>query len=158
VRVAAHDGHPRLGDPLLGTDDVDDPLAGVVDPEHGDPVGHAVGHQGVDLPLGQRVPDPQRPTLGGDPVIDGGQGQIGPANRAPRQGQRFEGLRGGDLVDQVKVDVQQVGLAAAPGDHHMVVPHLVEQGSRPAQRITRGVASDDGRAAGELAGGVVRPY
>ena len=35
VGVAADDGHARLGDPLLGTDDVDDALAGIVQPVEG---------------------------------------------------------------------------------------------------------------------------
>ena len=49
VRVAAHDGHPRLGQPELRADDVDDALARVADAVERDPELGAVGLELVDL-------------------------------------------------------------------------------------------------------------
>ena len=48
---------------------------------------------------------------GGDVVVLGGDGEVGPAHGAAGQAQAVEGLRAGHLVDEVEVDVEQVGLA-----------------------------------------------
>ena len=37
--------------------------------------------------------------------------ELGTAHGAPAQAQAVEGLRAGDLVDEVEVDVQQIGFA-----------------------------------------------
>ena len=47
---------------------------------------------------------------------------------APGQAQAVEGLGRGDLVDQVQVDVEQVGLAVGLADH-VALPDLVGQGA-----------------------------
>ncbi len=44
-------------------------------------------------------------------MVLGRDGQIGAAQTTAGQAQALEGLGAGDLVDQVKVDVDQVGLA-----------------------------------------------
>ena len=49
VGVAADDGHSRLGEPQLGTDDMDDALARVAEPVAGDAEVAAVGQQSVHL-------------------------------------------------------------------------------------------------------------
>ena len=46
-----------------------------------------------------------------DVVVLGRDRQVGPAHRAAGQPQAVEGLRAGDLVHEVQVDVEQVGLA-----------------------------------------------
>ena len=45
--------------------------------------------------------------VGGRVVIGGGEGLVGAADRAAGQAEAVEGLRRGDLVDQVEVDVDQ---------------------------------------------------
>ena len=52
-------------------------------------------------------------SLGRDVVVLGGDGEVGPADGAAVEAQAVEGLGRGDLVDEVEVDVEQVGLAVA---------------------------------------------
>ena len=127
MAVAAHDRHPRLRDALFGPDDVDDALAGIVEAVEGDYLLLAVGDECVDLSLGQRIANSQAPLCGGNAMVDGGQGQVGPAHGSPCQAQGFEGLGGGHLVNQVEIDVKEIGLAGSR-IHDVVVPHLFEQG------------------------------
>ena len=45
---------------------------------------------------------------------------------APGHAQAFESLRRGDLVDEMKVDVQKIGLiAGGPGPDHVGIPQLL---------------------------------
>ena len=60
----------------------------------------------------------------GDVVVGGGDGEVGPAHPAAGQADAVEGLRAGDLVDEVEIDVEQVGLARRAA-HHVAVPHLL---------------------------------
>ncbi len=64
---------------------------------------------------------------GGDVVVLGGDGEVGPAHRAAGQAQPVEGLRRGDLVDEVEVDVEQVGLAVGGADEVLVPDLLAER-------------------------------
>ena len=56
----------------------------------------------------------------------GGHGQVRAADRAAGEAQAVERLRAGDLVDEVEVDVEEVGLALRRSDH-VAVPHLLAQ-------------------------------
>ena len=58
--------------------------------------------------------------------------QLGAPHLAPREPQRFEGLRTGDLVDQVPVDIEQAGAVLAPLDD-MRVPNLLVECARFAR-------------------------
>src|SRR5260370_389451 len=55
--------------------------------------------------------------------------RVEPAHLAAGELQPFEGLRCGDLLDQVKIDVDQVSAFALRGDD-MALPDLVEEGAR----------------------------
>ena len=95
----------------------------------------AVALQRLDLDARQLVEDLRRAhrAVGGHVVVGGGQGAVGPADLAAGDAQRLEGLRRGDLVDQVEVDVEDsVG-------HLVALPDLVEQGvgHRWAQLLLR---------------------
>src|SRR5580704_2674306 len=57
-------------------------------------------------------------------VVLGSDGQVGPAYLAVGRAQPVEGLRAGDLVDEVEVDIEQVGLAFR-ATHHVGVPDLL---------------------------------
>ena len=62
---------------------------------------------------------------GGDVVVDGGDGAIGAAHLAAGEAEAFEGLRRGDLVDQLQVDVEQRRLALGRDDD-VLVPDFFE--------------------------------
>ena len=117
VAVAADDGHARLGQPELRADDVHDALLGVAHRVQPDAELRAVAPQGLDLGPGHRVGDRQLDVDGGHVVVLGGQREVGPAHRPAGQTQPVERLRAGHLVDQVQVDVEQVGLALAAVHH-----------------------------------------
>jgi hypothetical protein len=110
VRVAADDGHARLGDAQLGADDVHDALIARVHVVELDAEVGAVLAQRGNL-LGRDLVDDVEAALdgGGHVVIDGRDGAIGTAHLAAGQAQAFKGLRRGDLVEQLQVDVEQVG-------------------------------------------------
>ena len=63
---------------------------------------------------------------GRDVVVLGGDGEVGAADGAAGQAEAVEGLGRGDLVDEVQVDVEQVGLAVGGADD-VVVPDLLAQ-------------------------------
>jgi hypothetical protein len=112
VRVAADDGHAGLGDAELGADDVDDALVARVDVVELDAEVGAVLAQRGDLRGGDLVDDVEAAfDGGGDVVVDGGDGAIGAADLAAGEAQAFKGLRRGDLVEQLQVDVEERGLA-----------------------------------------------
>ena len=64
-------------------------------------------------------------------VVHGRDGQFGPAHPAPGQADPVEGLRRCHLVDQVQVDVEQVGFSVAGADH-VALPYLFGQRGRRA--------------------------
>ena len=110
VAVAAHDGHARQRAPLLGSDDVHDALPGIAHREVDDAELLGVLAQHLHLPGRDRVGDRLIDVGGRHVVVLGCHGEIGPPHRPTRQPQPVERLRAGDLVHEVQVDVQQVGL------------------------------------------------
>ena len=92
VAVAADDGHARLGQALLGADDVDDALAGVAHRVLGDAELGAVGPQHLDLLARDRIGDRLVDVGGRDVVVLGGDGEVGAADRAAGQAEAVEGL------------------------------------------------------------------
>ena len=127
VAVAAHDGHAGQGQPLLGADHVDDALAGAAHRVLDDAELGGVGPQHLDLLARDRVGDRLVDVGGGDVVVLGGDGQVGAAHGAPVEAEAVERLRRGDLVHEVEVDVEQVGLALGPV-HDVALPDLVAEG------------------------------
>ena len=108
VRVAADDGHAGLGDAEFGADDVDDALVARVDVVELDAEVGAVLAQRGNLRGGDLVEDVEAAfDGGGDVVIDGGDAAVRAADLAAGETQAFKGLRGGDLVEQLQVDVEQ---------------------------------------------------
>jgi hypothetical protein len=63
---------------------------------------------------------------GGDVVIDRGDGAISPAEFAAGHAEAVEGLRAGDLVDEVEIDVEDAGFACGLGDE-MLLPDFFEE-------------------------------
>ncbi len=129
VAVTAHDRHARLGEAQLGPDDVDDPLVGVAHGIQADAELSAVGCQHLHLPGRYRVLDRPVQPGGGDVVIHGRDGEVRPAYAAPGYPQPIKGLGRRHLVNQMEVDVQQVGLTLGLPDH-VSIPNLVSEGFR----------------------------
>ena len=127
VRVAAHNRHAGLRQAELRADDVHDALLDVAERVQAHAEVGAVLPQGLDLGAAHRVGDRLVPVDRGDVVVLGGQRQVGAADRAVGEAQAVEGLRRGHLVEEVEVDVEQVGLSrGAPDD--VLVPDLLGQG------------------------------
>src|SRR5215218_2427486 len=123
VGVAADDRHAGLGDAELGPDHVHDPLAVGAHRVDGDAELRAVGLERLHLYSRELVADAggDRRAVGRHVVVGRGQRAVGSANRAPGEPEPLEGLRAGDLVDEVQVDVEQTRRHLVRG------PDLVEQ-------------------------------
>ena len=91
------------------------PWFGIAHREVGDAELGGVAAQRVDLLGGDLVGDRQVDVGGGDVVVLGGHGEVGAAHAATAQPQPVERLRAGDLVHEVQVDVEQIGLALGAG-------------------------------------------
>jgi hypothetical protein len=130
VAVAADDGHPRQGEALLRPDNVDDalPAVGLViifDAEIG-----GVLRQRLDLNAAFLVLDAEFAVgRGRHVVVDDGQRLRRLAHRPAGHAQPFEGLRAGDLVDEMAVDIDQAGAVFLPVDD-VVVKNLVVKRAR----------------------------
>ena len=130
VAVAADDRHPRLGEAELRADHVHDALVEVAERVQPDAELLAVPAQRLDLGARDRVRDRLVPVEGGDVVVLGRQGEVGSAYGPAGEAESLERLRARDLVDEVEVDVEQVGLTGHR-PHHVLVPDLLRQ--RPGQ-------------------------
>ncbi len=62
-------------------------------------------------------------------MVDGGEGPLGHAYLEPEVAEHTEGLRAGDLVDEVRA-YEELRLAVIEFAHGVRVPDLVEQRSR----------------------------
>ena len=72
----------------------------------------------------------------GDVVVDNGQGTLRRPDLAMAQAQAFEGLRAGDFVHQVPVDINERCAVGVIGDQ-MVVPDFVVKRAAFAHLNTR---------------------
>ena len=124
VRVAAHDHQPGLRVALLGADHVDDALARRPHREERDAELRGVRGQRIHLPLRDRVGDGADRRR--DVVIHGRDGEVRAADGAAVQPQAVERLRAGDLVHQVQVHVEEVGLAVGSMDD-VAFPDLLRE-------------------------------
>ena len=129
VAVAADDRHARLRVAQLRADHVDDPLVSVLEVVQADAELAAVFAQRIDLLPRDRVGDRLIAIGGRDVVVGCGHRPLGPADLAAGQSQPFKGLRAGDLVDQLQVDVENRLFAGFRVDD-VVVPDLLEHGPR----------------------------
>ena len=62
----------------------------------------------------------------GDVVVLGGHREVRAAHLAAGEAQTVEGLRARDLVDEVEIDVEQIGFTGG-AVHHVALPHLLGQ-------------------------------
>jgi len=126
--VAAHQGHARQGEALLGTDDVDDALADIVHGELGETELGAVGIQGLHLGTRDRIGDALVAGDGGHVVIRRRQHRGNAPELAASHLQTLEGLRAGHFMDQVAIDVDQRRAVRLDVDD-MGIPELVVKGT-----------------------------
>ena len=126
VAVAADDRQAGLGEAELGADHVDDALVEVAHRVEADAELGAVAGQRLHLPGGDLVGHRLVDVGGRNVVVHRGQRQVGPADRAAGQAEPVERLGRRDLVDEVEIDVEEVGFALLVADD-VGVPHLLRQ-------------------------------
>ena len=114
VRVAADDGHARLREAQLRADDVDDALAVRAQRVERDAELRAVGGQLGELEAGLLVEDGQGAVVRRRGVVRRGHGPLGVADGQAAATEALEGLRAGDLVDEVEVDADDGRERRAP--------------------------------------------
>ena len=110
-------------------DHVDDALARVAHRVEADAELGAVLRQDVHLLRRDRIGDRLVDVGGGDVVVHRGHGEVGAAHGAPGEAEAVERLRRRDLVDEVEVDVEEVGLAVGAVDD-VALPDLLREYSR----------------------------
>ena len=117
---------------------MDDALPGVAHGIQADAELGAVAGQGLHLAGRDLVGHGLVDVGGRDVVVHGGQGQVGAADPAAGQPQPVERLGRRDLVDEVEIDVEEVGLALLVADE-VGVPDLLRQRLRhdPCSRYVR---------------------
>jgi hypothetical protein len=126
VAVAADDGHAWLRKSEFRADDVHDALIGGIDVEERNAELFAVFLERFDLLGGDGVSDGRATRFGGHVVIDGGYGaQRLPDSPAGRT-QPIEGLRGGDFVNEVEINVKEWQPTGRLADQ-VSVPDFVKQ-------------------------------
>ena len=127
MAVAADDGGARQSETLLRPNDVHDALADIVDLEIGHAECGAILDQGFDLNARGLVRDAGG-AVGGDGrniVVGDRKRGVGPAHLAASLTQALKGLRAGDFVHQMAVDIDQ-RRAVILGIDQVAVPNLVE--------------------------------
>jgi flp pilus assembly protein tadG len=128
VGVPAHDGHARLREAQLRADGVNDALIGVAQGMQAHAELGAVRTQCLDLSAAGDIGDGQVDVERGGVVVLGGQSQVRAANSTARQTQPLEGLGAGNLVNEVEIDVEQVGGSFRALRDDMVPPDLLGEG------------------------------
>ncbi len=135
VRVAADDGHPRLGQPELGSDDVDDALAGVAQAMERDPEFGAVAGQLIDLRCGHRIGHRQAPRVRRNRVVRRRDSSFRIADREAAGAESGECLGRGDFVDEMQVDGEDRRCARVLADD-VVVPDLLDDRAGSGHGVT----------------------
>src|SRR5215210_1642923 len=134
VGVAADDHEPGLGEPRLGPDNVHDTLPDGAPLVELDAELLAVAPQGLHLFCRDLVFDGHAELRRRDVVVHRRQGQLGTAHPPPGEPEALESLGARHLVNQVQVNVDEVGLPrGAP--YHMLLPHLLCQRLRPIHQL-----------------------
>ena len=125
MAVAADDGHARLGKSEFGADDVHDALVGRIHVEQRDAKFLAILLQRLNLERCNGIGDGSAPRFGRNIVVNRGHGAVGLAHPASGRAQAVEGLRRGDLVDQVQVYVEKRQAVGRRRDY-VLVPDFLE--------------------------------
>jgi hypothetical protein len=119
--IATDDDEAGLRVPLLGSDHVHDPLTRRPHRVDRDAELRRVDAESVHLASADLVGD--GPARGRDVVIHRRDGEVGPSHRAAVHPKTIEGLSARDFMNEVQVDVEDVGLTRRPVDD-MAFPDL----------------------------------
>ena len=130
VAVATDDRQARQGQPLFGSNNVDDALARVVEAEHLQLVVRGILGQLVDHPRDVRIGRASLALTGGHVMVGDREGQIGPRDLALARPQLVEGMERA-FMHEVPVDPEQDVILILL-QNIMAAPQLVEQGQRSA--------------------------
>ena len=123
VRVTTSDGGTRLGDALLGSDNVDDALFARLEVEISDAEVIAVRADGIDHLSRKRVGWLVLIFRRND-VVDGREGALRILHLEIELTEHAEGLRACHLVNEVRAD-EKLGATVAEGAHGVCVPDLL---------------------------------
>lgn len=127
VAVAANNGHAWKRAALLGADDMHDALLLVAHWVERDVEFFCIGAHYFKL-LGRDWVGNWQVNVGcWNVVILGGNGEVWPAHWTIINTKAVKRLRAGYLMDEMQVDVQQVGFAGLAGNN-VSVPHFLGQG------------------------------
>ena len=122
--VTAHDGHTRQRSAVLGSDHMHDTLPLVLEREVSQRTDFAdIAVEGLDLLTGNRILNTHFPMIGWRVVVGRCDDGVHAPRLAPGQLEPFEGLRAGDFVDQMTVDVDQRS-AVILDVHHVARPQF----------------------------------
>ena len=124
VGIAADHGHTGLREAQFRADNVDDALVVGVHAVAGDAEFDAVGFELGDLFGGDGIEDGQGPVGRRNGVVRGGDGEVWATDFEAAGAKAGEGLRAGDFVDEVEIDIEQGGCAGLFVDF-MVVPNFL---------------------------------
>jgi hypothetical protein len=126
MAVAADHGHAGKRPALFGADDMHDALPHVADGVVMDAelLGVLVERRDLDAAVLGHLIGIVAARRRGHVVVGHGDGLVGRAHRAARHAEALEGLRAGDLVHEVAVDIEQAG-AVLGLMHEVGVPELV---------------------------------
>ena len=126
VAVAARDGHARLREPELGSDHVHDALVDAVEAVEGNAELAAVALERRHHFFGEHVQ--KRPALieCRHDVVDRRKRAVRVGHCAAAHPQHIEGLRAGDLVNQMQPD-EELCLPCRQLAHRVPVPDLLKQ-------------------------------
>ena len=125
MRIATHHRHAGQGQALFRADDMDDALADIVHLEFGNAEFGAIGIERFHLQARHRIGNALRAIGRRHVVIGHGNRRIGSTRDTVGQLEAFEGLRAGDFVHQMAIDIKQRG-AVVLDMHHMGVPQLLK--------------------------------
>ena len=125
VTVAADDGHAWLGATKLGSDDMDNAAMRTGHAVQGDPKFGGVGFHLLDLRRSHRIRNRDFDGRGRDGMIHRGEGFLGAADFQSALAQTREGLRRGDFMHEVQVNIKD-GWGFRLFSNNMRVPDFLE--------------------------------
>ena len=125
MAVAAYNGHPGLGNAQLGTNDVHDPLVGVIEAVKGNSMSFTVFGQLIHLKAGKVVANWLVLINGRHVVVRSCHGTVGAEHFESARIKSGKSLRTGHFMDQVLVDVHHTW-AIFDLFNYVGVPDLIE--------------------------------
>tara|TARA_Y100000588_G_scaffold240864_1_gene254739 strand:- start:834 stop:1388 length:555 start_codon:yes stop_codon:yes gene_type:complete len=140
MAIATDNRHARLTKSLLWTDNVNNALPGIIDVVEGDAKLRTVRPESFYLLDGERIIPYLIAPLGWNIVVNGSQSAIGTANRSPSYPERLKCLGGSHLVNEVKVNIEEIGNAFLAADE-VLFPNFLGYGWHRSPQTLKQVAA-----------------